>query len=772
MSSRSGFTHHSLRRRILLLTVAASVLSALAVACAVVLYEARTFRPRTLDSLLKSSRMLQEVLPAALDFGGVENAESYLKTYAEETNQRLCSAAVYDGQGVLFAAWPNTNASPIPKSAQPNEPVFSRGSLVVWLPIERNGLLLGHLYLEEALPPLYARLPQYGIMVTVVALTVGAVALALLIGTRYYVIRPLSALLRTTTEVILNDDYRVRAKVERDDEIGEIAKAFNRMLEAVGARDAALRDERAKLEQVFRATTEVAIVATDTSGTITMFNVGAERMLGYAASELVGHETPIRWHVLDEIRQMVPEAFANATNDRELFRALIASITPSQSFAGETTFVAKDGRKFPVQLAITAVSDPTGHISGYLGIGADLSQRKQAERDRERLQVQLIQSQKIEAIGQLAGGVAHDFNNILGAMMMQTDLMRLDYGAQAKLTNEIAELQTYINRAANLTRQLLLFSRRQVTQVQRIDLNSLLGNLLKMLRRIIGEDIRLEFTPAPGSAWIEADANMIEQVVINLAVNSRDAMPTGGRLLIGTNRETFDEARARAHPNARPGAFISLTVEDTGCGMDEATLHRIFEPFFTTKEPGKGTGLGLATAYGIVAKHEGWMDVKSVVGVGTAFTLYLPQKEVGATEAAAEIEAEDNPRGDETVLYVEDDPDVRALGVTALQRWGYQVLVAQSGPEALHVWETHGQQTQLLLTDMIMPGGMTGLELANTVRRWRPQLPVIITSGYSLELSQGGWNPSSDIDYLAKPFQPKALAKAIRRKLDSSRAGS
>jgi PAS domain S-box-containing protein len=767
MSSRSGFTHRSLRRRILLLTVVASVLSALAVAFAIVVYEVQTYRPRTLDSLLKSSRLLQEVLPAALDFGGVQNAEAYLRTYGEETNLRVRVAAVYDAQGVLFASWPG-NATGFPKEAAPAEPLYQRGELIVWRPIERNGLLLGHLYVEESLPPLHARLPQYGIMVSVVALTVGAVALALLVGTRFYVIRPLSALLRTTTQVILNDDYRVRAAVERDDEIGELAKAFNRMLEAVGARDAALRDERARLEQVFRATTDVAIIATDTRGVVTTFNVGAERMLGYSAAEVVGRMSPLRWHLRSDLEPLVPDAFKGNRSEFEQFQTIIAVVTPEKSLAGEFTLLHKDGRKIPVHLVITAITDAGSRVTGYLGIGADLSQTKQAERERERLQVQLIQSQKIEAIGQLAGGVAHDFNNILGAMMMQTDLMRLDHAATPRLADEISELQTYINRAANLTRQLLLFSRRQVTQVEKIDLNSLLGNLLKMLRRIIGEDIRLEYAPSPGSAWIEADANMIEQVVLNLAVNSRDAMPNGGRLLIETKREVFDEARARTHPKARPGGFISLTVEDTGYGMDEATLTRIFEPFFTTKEPGKGTGLGLATVYGIVDKHEGWMDVRSTVGVGTAFTLYLPETDSRPLSNGPETADELNPRGTETILYVEDDSDVRSLGVAALQRWGYQVLVAQSGPEALQVWETHGEHIHLLLTDMIMPGGITGLELATQVRRLRPHLAVVITSGYSLELSQGGWNPTSDIAYLAKPFQPQSLATAIRRKLDSS----
>jgi signal transduction histidine kinase len=385
-----------------------------------------------------------------------------------------------------------------------------------------------------------------------------------------------------------------------------------------------------------------------------------------------------------------------------------------------------------------------------------------------RLEEQLRHTQKMEAIGQLAGGVAHDFNNILAAMLMQLGLLQLDANLAPELATALDQLEKGANRAASLTRQLLTFSRRQMMEVKPLDLNELLADLLKMLRRILGEPIDLMVQGQTRPLWIEADAGMIEQVVMNLCVNSRDAMPQGGQLTIKTEAIEIEAAAAQTRPGAQPGKFICLTVTDTGCGMDEATQARMFEPFFTTKEVGKGTGLGLATTYGIVRQHMGWCEVESKVGQGTVFRVFLPAPKtapLGSSERSSP-DAPLTPRGEETLLVVEDDDSVRNMAVRCLRRLGYRVLEASNGVQALQRWNEHSGRIDLLLTDKVMPEGINGLELAERLRQLSRGLKVIISSGYSLEMTRPSAWSARGIRFLAKPYEFEALAALVRKCLD------
>lgn len=389
--------------------------------------------------------------------------------------------------------------------------------------------------------------------------------------------------------------------------------------------------------------------------------------------------------------------------------------------------------------------------------------------ERHRLEEQLRQSQKMEAIGQLAAGVSHDFNNILTVIQGNASLLlegEAGTGASAEAARQIIEAA---ERAAGLTRQLLLFSRKQVMQSAPLDLNEAVGNMTKMLQRILGEDITLQSRYAPGLPRVQADSGMIEQVLLNLAVNARDAMPSGGRLTIATSSEILDEDAVRDHPDASPGRWICLSLSDTGCGIAPENLSRIFEPFFTTKEIGKGTGLGLATVYGIVRQHRGWIEVASEMGKGTVFSIYLPVPDRSPAERPASVGSLDLPRGNELILVVEDEPSVRLLASHLLQRCGYSVLLAASGVHALAVWEAHKEQIQLLFTDMIMPDAMTGRELADALQREKPDLKVMFTSGYSAEVA--GKEPVlvEGVNFLQKPYPPLRLAQAVRRCLDQAR---
>ena len=295
----------------------------------------------------------------------------------------------------------------------------------------------------------------------------------------------------------------------------------------------------------------------------------------------------------------------------------------------------------------------------------------------------------------------------------------------------------------------------------------MLEELFKMLRRLLGEDISLEFKNGR-PLWIDGDVAMIEQVVTNLCLNARDAMaPKGGRLLIETSLRDVNEAEARANPEARPGSFVCLSVSDTGCGMDEEVLQHIFEPFFTTKEVSKGTGLGLATVYGIVKQHHGWVKVVSKVGSGSTFRVFIPARD--APEASeAGFMAENAPRGKETILLVEDEKAVRMMAALCLRRFGYRVIEAADGPEAIDAWAEHGPEINLLFSDMVMPNGMTGLDLAERFKQGKPGLKVIVTSGYSVELRRTAGSLEAGIMYLAKPYEMKNLAAAVRACLDGT----
>lgn len=393
--------------------------------------------------------------------------------------------------------------------------------------------------------------------------------------------------------------------------------------------------------------------------------------------------------------------------------------------------------------------------------------RQKSEEELRRTEEQLRQAQKMEAIGQLAGGVAHDFNNLLTIITGYSDLLLNGALAESDPARDLVqEILKAAERASTLTRQLLAFSRRQVLAPRVLVLNSIVRDMDKMLRRMIGEDIALTSTLADDLGSVKADPGQIEQVLLNLVVNARDAMPRGGRLTIETANVYLDETYARAHPEARPGPFVMVAVTDTGCGMDAATQARIFEPFFTTKGVGKGTGLGLATVYGIVKQSQGSIFVYSEVNRGTSFKIYLPRIE-GAAEEAPRIEAKapSRPSGNETLLIVEDDEAVRALTRTVLRNSAYHVIESADGAEALRWAEGHADPIHLLVTDVVMPG-MSGRELAERMTDLRKEVKVLYVSGYTDDSVVRHGLLEAEVAFLQKPFTPDALARKVREVLD------
>jgi PAS domain S-box-containing protein len=386
--------------------------------------------------------------------------------------------------------------------------------------------------------------------------------------------------------------------------------------------------------------------------------------------------------------------------------------------------------------------------------------------ERLSLEAQLRHAQKMEAVGQLAAGVAHDFNNILTIIQGHAGLLLSAPDLPDNMRPSLVQVVGATSQAATLTKQLLTFSRKQVMQLHYLDLNEVVRDAGQMLHRLIGETITLQLQCAAAPLPIHVDAGMIEQIIVNLALNARDAMPHGGQLTVKTETVEIDSAYAQKRPDARSGAFACLTVTDSGTGMEEQTMNRIFEPFFTTKEVGKGTGLGLATTYAIVKHHQGWLEVSSQFGRGSVFKTFLPLCPEPAPSEHTARPPKATPGGHETILVVEDEPSLRELVCSLLRHYGYRVLEASHGKEALQIWRAGASEIDLLLTDMMMPEGMSGWELAGQLRKERPGLKVIYTSGYSVDLLGHHGELGEGVHFLPKPYPPHVLAKTVRDCLD------
>jgi two-component system cell cycle sensor histidine kinase/response regulator CckA len=472
-----------------------------------------------------------------------------------------------------------------------------------------------------------------------------------------------------------------------------------------------------------------------------------ESILGFSPEEWLAD--PMNWmdRIQPEDRHIALAAEKRFQETHELFQA-------------EYRMFARDGRVLWFRDEAVMLRDTDSQRLLMQGVLYDITERK-------RLEDQLRHSQKMEAVGQLAGGVAHDFNNLLMLIQAHNERLRERLAASDPAHKDAVEIERAVTRAASLTCQLLAFSRKQVLQPKVLDLNAVLSGVATMLDRLIGKNIELNVAPARSLWRVKADPGQMEQVILNLAVNARDAMPQGGKLVIETRNVEVDEAYARSHEAVSPGRYVRLTISDTGIGMDTETQARMFEPFFTTKEPGKGTGLGLATVYGVVKQTGGCIWVSSAPGQGTTFEIYLPQIEEveGSAASGKKTQLSNAPNGTETVLLVEDQDGIRELVGEFLRRNGYTVLLAVDGDEALRVAAAHGDVINLLLTDVLMPN-IGGRELAERLTQVRPQMRVLFMSGYPEHAALGGESMGPPAAVLQKPFSMDNLARKIRSLFD------
>ncbi|HSJ03475.1 MAG TPA: PAS domain S-box protein, partial [Verrucomicrobium sp.] len=509
----------------------------------------------------------------------------------------------------------------------------------------------------------------------------------------------------------------------------------------------ALKTSEARFSSSF-ASAAIGMALVGTDGQFLKVNAALCAMLGYSDEELITK-------TFQEITH--PE---DLEADMDLLRKTLAGLTDSYQI--EKRYIHRNGALVSILLSVSLVRDVKGCPLHFTAQIQDVTQRK-------KLEEQFRQSQKMEAVGQLAGGVAHDFNNILTVIQGYATLLQT---GEIPLHTGIKEISISVERASSLTRQLLTFSRKQIMQPRELDMNVVVENMITMLRRTLGEHVTLTVKGPHTLPHVHADKGMMEQILLNLAVNSRDAMPKGGQLTITTSPTFITEEEARQNPDARVGAAVGLTVEDTGCGIPQENLARIFEPFFTTKDVNSGTGLGLATVHGIVRQHRGLVRVSSEVGVGTQFLILLPACPTTFKSQPKPPEAEPKATGGhETILLVDDEPALRMVSKMTLKHYGYHVLEAGSGPQALKLVEEHPEHIDLLLTDMVMPEGLSGKDLADLLRNARPDIRVLFTSGYSVELLNRTSSLSEDVWFLPKPFTTQKLAHMVRECLNAPAGG-
>jgi PAS domain S-box-containing protein len=633
--------------------------------------------------------------------------------------------------------------------------------------------------LDEAYQSIYSlRSEIFGIGFGLACLaTILAIAVATRLG------RPMEQLTRSA-EAVSNGDFAPNdLPVKRRDEIGALARAFDHMREdllvltrdleqRVQARTAELshaneslqvqmkereraeRGARASEERFNRMVSQVkdyAIVMLNPEGRVVHWNDGAQRIKGYKAEDVVGRHFAC-FYPAEDIQAGKPAQ-------------LLTQAIEQGSVEHEGWYLRRDGSQFWAHVTLTPVRDDGGQLIGFSILMHDLTRQKESEQDKASLEAQLRQAQKMEAVGRLAGGIAHDFNNLLTVIGGYTQMLQMGITPTDPLYPAVEEISKSAERAASLTQQLLAFSRKQVMQPTQLSLNDVVVQVEKMLRQLIGEDIRMDTILADNLAPVKADRGQVEQIVMNLAINARDAMPKGGRLILRTGNTAITPEHREPTGIVPPGHYVSLEVRDTGCGMDEATKARVFEPFFTTKEPGKGTGLGLATAYGIAKQSGGFITVESELGKGATFTLYFPalQAEIQAvpkTDGQCRITRSLKKEG-ATVLLVEDESGIRRLLQGLLTSQGYKVLTAPDGESGLAVGSSYNGTIDLLLTDVIMPK-LSGAEMAKRLSEKHPRLKVLYMSGYTDESIVQHGVLEQGAAFLAKPFKPQMLVERVQ----------
>jgi PAS domain S-box-containing protein len=610
---------------------------------------------------------------------------------------------------------------------------------------------------EEALLKADETRPDLVLMDIVLKGEMDGIAAAGLIGGRFHI--PVVYL-----TAYADDDTLQRAKITTP--YGYITKPFTDRELHVAVEIALYRHQAEtrikktehRLAAVLRSVGD-AVIASDREGRITFMNQTAEKLTGWRCEEAISKK-------LTEILGIKPEELENLERhlvEKVMTEGLIINLLEDH------ILVAKDGSSTAISDSVAPIRDDDGKTPGTVFVFRDISERKQVEQRNKQLQEQLFQAQKMESVGRLAGGVAHDFNNMLGVILGHAELAILKENADRPLLADLLEIKKAAERSADITRRLLAFARKQTIFPQVLDLNETAAGMLKMLQKLIGEDIQLVWQPQANLWPIKMDPSQIDQILANLSVNARDAIAGTGELTIKTTNVIAAEADCADRPGFVPGEYVLLSVSDSGCGMDQEIKDKLFEPFFTTKEVGKGTGLGLAMIYGIVKQNNGFIDVESEPGLGTTFRIYFPRHNAPADSPETKETVEPIIGGCETILMAEDEESMLELGAAMLEHLGYKVLRAPLPDEAIRAAQGHSERIDLLVTDVVMPQ-MNGKKLAETIKSIHPGIATLFMSGYTANVIAHQGILDSDTLFIQKPFTRRALAAMVRKALEQGKS--
>ena len=748
----SSYLDLSIRQKLQTIVMATSVAALLVASMVFALFDRSTFLRAKTQDLSASAKMVGSNSTAALSFGDARSAREILS--ALQAKQNVTHAGIYDKDGKVFASYSRDAADNnfSPPSAQSKSTAIVGKNMVMFQPITLNGKSIGTIFIEADLLDLDERLTRFLEIDLLVLLASLAVAFLLSSRLQRVISGPIRELADTALSVSIREDYSIRARKRGNDEIGLLIDQFNGMLDRIQQRDSALQEAQNELENRVAERTSylnaliennpLAILVLDSEQKVQLCNPAFEKLFQCALQQTIGKP------VVELFPNEKMLAEASADSEGTSYRASVSLTTRRRR---------KDGSYVDVELHLVQLT-VRGRVLGSLGIYQDVTQRGMLER-------QLRMAQKMEAVGRLSGGIAHDFNNLLGVILGYIQLIKRDLVSGNSMYEYAEEIEKASRRAVSLTRQLLAFSRQQVLEPVILNLNTLLADMQKMLPRLIGEDIELKLIIDPVLGQVKADPGQLEQVVMNLAVNARDAMPEGGELTIQTADAEIDVAFALEHPGSVPGRYVMLAVTDIGTGMDPETQAQIFEPFYTTKGRDKGTGLGLATVYGVVKQSNGYITVDSEKGKGSTFTIYLPRVELQVP--APSLSSPETPviRGSETILLVEDAEPLRMLAQLLLKENGYRVVTAADGSEAQQVAAQISGSIDLLLTDVVMPG-INGRVLAERLAPSHPAMKVLYMSGYTDTFIAGHGVLQPGTHLLHKPFTEDVLVRKVREVLD------
>ena len=799
----------SIRRKLTIIVMVTTCVSLLLALIAMGVFDALNYRSQMMQDAQSLTKTIANNSTAVISFGDDKSAKEILHSLSSDPNVALSAIIGEDEKPIAEYRRSDWAAAQIPNvTGQRIDFSWDRTDVVE--PVKMGGKTIGAVVLVWDNSEMFTRLRRGSLLSICVLLVAGGAGYLLTVRLQKFIAQPIQNLANASRIVAVEKKYSIRVAKCAEDELGELTDGFNSMLTKIEARDTALREAQVELEkrvadrtrELFGTNQQLHMEVNNHKRAKEESEALRDRL--QAANERLRREADERAAVQIKLKAS-EEQFSKAFKTSPVAQAILTrgscifmdvndrfvalAGVDRQKLIGSVLFsiplwsvpetrarieqLLVDGQPLSNwECRISDGSDKTRHAllsaeSFQLGREACVLLMTEDISERVNLESQLRQSQKMDAIGQLAAGVAHDFNNLLTVIQGYTQLLLVMQSGDGVGKEALEKIIAASQRAAGLTSQLLTFSRKQVAQPKAVDMNKIVHNVTGLLRPVLGENIRLSIRPTTELPAVMADAGMLEQVLVNLAVNARDAMPKGGELIISTFSCDIDETYIQCRPQASAGRFVCLQVSDSGTGMDTQTMERIFEPFFTTKGVGKGTGLGLATVYGIVKQHHGWVEVASHLGVGTTFKVFIPavQQETENTEFKT------NPDmirgGNETILVVEDEPALRELVTKVLRTYGYQVLEATHGKDALRVWAGTETKPALLLTDMMMPEGMTGWDLACHIRNESPDMKVVYTSGYSPEIFGGEVKMDSNANFLPKPFHPRILAKTVRQCLDA-----